>query len=66
MAGGKAPSRCRTDDDESHRREKGMQESLSIGGLVSRLGTIPATIKIENTRRYRQVLWLGDLDSNQG
>jgi hypothetical protein len=29
------------------------------------IGTIPATIKIENTQRYREVLWLGDLDSNQ-
>jgi hypothetical protein len=29
------------------------------------IGTIPATIKIEDTQRYREVLWLGDLDSNQ-
>jgi hypothetical protein len=29
------------------------------------IGTIPETIKIENTQRYREVLWLGDLDSNQ-
>jgi hypothetical protein len=28
-------------------------------------GAQPATIKIENTQRYREVLWLGDLDSNQ-
>jgi hypothetical protein len=29
------------------------------------IGTIRETIKIENTQRYREVLWLGDLDSNQ-
>ncbi|PNE10242.1 MAG: hypothetical protein CR217_15460 [Beijerinckiaceae bacterium] len=29
------------------------------------IGTILATIKIENTQRYREVLWLGGLDSNQ-
>jgi hypothetical protein len=29
------------------------------------IGTILATIKIENTQRYREVLWLGNLDSNQ-
>jgi hypothetical protein len=28
------------------------------------IGTIRETIKIENTQRYREVLWLGDLDSN--
>jgi site-specific recombinase XerD len=32
---------------------------------LGNIGTIRETIKIENTQRYREVLWLGDLDSNQ-
>jgi hypothetical protein len=35
------------------------------GGMEPEALVIPATIKIENTQRYREVLWLGDLDSNQ-
>jgi hypothetical protein len=27
--------------------------------------TIPATVETENTRSYREGVWLGDLDSNQ-
>src|SRR3984893_8810374 len=39
----------------------------AFAGALTRgsIGTIPETIKIENTQRYRVVLWLGDLDSNQ-
>jgi hypothetical protein len=37
-----------------------------VGELTrGNIRTISATIKIENTQRYREVLWLGDLDSNQ-
>jgi hypothetical protein len=36
-----------------------------VAHLRGNIGTIPATIKIENTQRYREVLWLSDLDSNQ-
>jgi hypothetical protein len=39
----------------------------AFAGALTRgnLGTIPETIKIEDTQRFREVLWLGDLDSNQ-
>jgi hypothetical protein len=41
--------------------------AVPLFGALTRgsIGTIPETIKIENTQRYREVLWLGDLDSNQ-
>ena len=41
--------------------------SNAFAGALTRgsIGTILATIKIENTQRYREDLWLGDLDSNQ-
>ena len=51
--------------------ESGDRESLvgtdAFTGALTRgsIGTIRETIKIENTPRYREVLWLGDLDSNQ-
>src|ERR1700730_18180987 len=38
----------------------------AFAGALTRgsIGTIPETAETENTQRYREVLWLGDLDSN--
>ena len=42
-------------------REACEARKLTYGNLVA----IPAIAETKNTRRYREDLWLGDLDSNQ-
>ncbi len=38
---------------------------MAIRLTYGNVGTIPTIAEFQNMQRYQEILWLGDLDSNQ-